>query len=261
MRIARASRVSDALGRQVDETERASVGTFNELSVAMVAEARHIRNTRGRLDTCEYLSFFVGAQHEGDAEAFCEDVIENGQAAATWRIADLLCGGHELRREGIRWTTSEYRSSFEGLTGERWFRTISAIEKYDRIPPADTGPGVVYRGTRYWTQRQHAPGPVPLRYTVIDSTYEVIERVSEEQLDIQIRRWMTSTAAWWANKYLTSEGPRATLEGVITAYPGAVEPSADGLVAIRALVREAKSGDPRWPGQVGFIGPDEWYRP
>lgn len=106
------------------------------------------------------------------------------------------------------------------------------------------------------------PGPVPLRYSVIDPRYEIVELVSDERLDVEIRRWMASTAAWWANKYLTAEGPRSTLEGIVTtAYPGAVEPSADGLIAIRALVLEARSGDPRWPSQVGFIGPDEWYRP
>jgi hypothetical protein len=51
------------------------------------------------------------------------------------------------------------------------------------------------------------------------------------------------------------------VEGIIGAYPSPVTPSADGLVALRALVREARSADPRWPRQVGYIGPDDWYRP
>ena len=75
-----------------------------------------------------------------------------------------------------------------------------------------------------------------------------------------IRRWMATCAAWWARDYLTAEGPRATVEGIVAAYPEPVTPSADGLIALAALVREARSGDPRWPGQVGFIGPDDWYR-
>ena len=165
-RIVRARRVAEALGRQVDESERAVAATFNDLPAAMLAEARKIRSTPGRLDTCDYLSFFVATRREGDAEMFCEDVIGNGQDAAAWGLADLLCGGaggHELRREGIVWTAAEYRSSFQGLTGKRWFRTRSIIDRDGGIPLSENGPGALLRDTRYWTQLEKSHGAVPVR--------------------------------------------------------------------------------------------------
>ena len=163
MRVIRTSRVAEALGREVHDSERGMIESFNDLPAAMVAEARQIRSTRGRYDTCDYLNFFVATHRQGDAETFCEDVVENGQDAAAWGIADLLCGGYELRREGITWTVAEYRAAFQGLTGERWFRTRSIIDRDGGIRLAENGPGALLRDTRYWTQLEKSHGAVPVR--------------------------------------------------------------------------------------------------
>ena len=57
-----------------------------------------------------------------------------------------------------------------------------------------------------------------------------------------------------------AEGRCATVESIIAAYPSPIVPSPDGMIALRALVQEAQLDDPRWPREVGFIGPEEWYR-
>jgi hypothetical protein len=255
------SRVSSALGREVLESERGMIKTFNDLTPDMLAKAREIRRTRGRLDTSDYLRFFVATHSDSDAEAFCEEVIENGEDASTWKFADCLCGGYEFEHKIVTQTVTQYRRSFDGLEGERWFTTRAITTGGGGIPIAETGPGLIFRDTRYHTQFAKPHGDVALRYVAISPKYETVERIEENDLDVEIRRWMASTAAWWANKYLLAEGARSTVEGVIAAYPEPITPSPDGMIAVQALVQEVRSGDPRWPGQVGFIGPDSWYRP
>jgi len=211
----------------------------------------------GPLPAVEYLGFFVAEQDSGDVMDFCEEVVKGGSDAATWRISDCLVGVVEERRAGIGLTIERYIAALDGVAGERWFRLRQDdVPLWDRLP--DVGPGTLIRGMRYWTPFDVPNRDAPIRRLRLDALE--VDRVPDGDIDVAIRRWMATCAAWWARDYLLGEGPRATVAGIVAAYPEPVTPSADGLIALAALVREARSGDPRWLGQVGFIGPDDWYR-
>jgi len=249
-----------AIERNVQETERGSIPTFNDLSPEMVAEVRAVRKVGGPMAASSYLLFFVREQSDGDADSFCEEVIDGGADVASWRTGDRLVGVAEWDRVALRLSVVEYISILEGIAGDRWYRSRLTSHSKEEIPVSDMGPGMLIRGMRYWTKLD-VPKPSNLiRIVAIGSMHEVVERVPDADIDAAIRRWMASTAAWWTEKYLLSEGPRATVDGILAAYPEPVTPSVDGMIALRALVQEARSGDSRWPGQVGFIGPDDWYR-
>jgi hypothetical protein len=255
----RISRVAEYITRAVTESERGFVATFNDIGADMLEELRSIRRRAGRIPTCDYLGFFVATRGDGDAESFCEEVVEGGAAASTWRIADRLIGGHEHQREGVSLTVDHYLDGMEGIQGERWHQLAPNSYAGNDIGTPDLGPGVLIRDTRYWTSIR-IPNQRPWVQGLILPAKDQLLHIANDQIDVAVRRWMATTAAWWTKEYLMAQGPRATVEGVIAAYPEPVTPSADGLVAIRALVREAQAGDPRWPSHVGFIGPDEWYR-
>jgi len=249
-----------AIERNVQETERGSIPTFNDLSSEMVAEARGVHRAGGRLAACSYLLFFVREQSDGDAESFCEEVIERGADASTWNIRDCLVSVVETDREGVTLSVDRYISALDGIEGERWFFARPLDVSNRGILMAGPGPGVLVRSVRYWT-RLNAPTAtdVHVRRIALDHDCSV-ERIPDGQIDGAIRRWIASTAAWWTREYLLTEGQHAAVEGIIAAYPEPITPSVDGMIALRALVQEARSGDSRWPGQVGFIGPDDWYR-
>jgi hypothetical protein len=254
-------RFAEFVEREVRESERNSVPTLNDLPPWMVEEAKLVWR-RGRLiPALDYLHFFVDGQDTADVMAFCEEVIAGGAEAATWRIADCLVGVAEKAREAITYTIENYLATLNGVAGERWFRSRRKDECLQVFSPAGTGPGTLIRAMRYWTPFEVPNIDAPIRRLAIDPALGSVERVPDGEMDIEIRRWMASAAAWWARDYLGAEAPHATVEGIVAAYTEPAVPSADGLVALRALVREARLGDPRWPGQAGFIGPDGWYRP
>lgn len=254
-------RFAELIERPIQESDRSSIATFNDLPPQMLQEARLVRKQGGRFPACEYLRFFVDKQDGGDAESFCEEVLEDGADAATWRIEDCLIGVVEQQREGLGLTVDGYIAGFDGVEGERWFRDCFLGGRPDEIPISSVGPGVLIRAVHYWTPLAIPKRKPSLRVCVIDPKYCIVERIPDSEIAVAIRRWMATLAAWWTRDYLMADAPRATVEGILGAYPVPVTPSADGLVALRALVQEARSGDPRWPGQVGYIGPDAWYRP
>ncbi|HEX4417469.1 MAG TPA: hypothetical protein VH165_06190 [Kofleriaceae bacterium] len=253
-------RLAEYLDRPVHEAERGSIATFNDLPPTMVEEVKAIRSRGGRLPACDYLAFFV-ATHDGcDVEDFCEEVLEGGAEVATWHIRDCLVGVAERHREGISLTVERYLAILDPMPGERWYRVDALHPHDDKFPVPGTGPGTLMRDTHYWTSIDMEKPYPPIHRLIISPERLTVSRIPAENIDVEIRRWMASVAAWWASEYLLAEGDRATAEGVLAAYQERVEPSADGLIAIRALVREARLGHPRWPGQSGYIGPDDWYR-
>ena len=254
-------RFADVLGRAVSETERGSIPTFNDMPPSGVEEARLVRLRGGRISARDYLRFFVKTQREHDADSFCEDVLEGGADAKTWRIEDCVVGVVEARCEGISLTVEQYVSALDGIQGERWFRTERTDLSAGSIPMSQAGPGTLIREMHYWSTLSMPNPAASIQRLAIDPSCTAVRKVPDGSLELTIRRWMSSVAAWWSSKYLLTNAMDANVEGVLAAYPEQVTPSLDGLVAIRALVREARSGDPRWPSQVGFIGPDEWYRP
>lgn len=253
-------RFSSALDRSIEESQRNSIATFNDLSPQVLQEVRTVLRRGGPLAACEYLRFFVEIQNNGDAEAFCEEVVEGNAEAATWRTADCLLGVAETGHEGIGLSVSDYVAHLKDAPGELWFRSRRTACAQDEFPLPSVGPGAVVRNMRYWTPAGMANMAPPLRLVEIDPRGRTIERIQEVCVDTEIRRWMATLAAWWARHYLLSHSRDASVDGIVSSYPKSVAPSSDGVIAMEALIKEARLGDSRWPREAGFIGPNAWYR-
>lgn len=238
--------------RDILESERGTVSTFNELPAWMVEEARMVAR-ESLVSAGRYLRFFVARDHASHAEDFIEEVLLKGEDAGTWRIQDCLV----IPDEPIETTALEmhYVDSFQGMPGERWFRAKlkPTDDEYDYIPGVV---GIVLRKTRYWGQVP--PGFVRFRFAGPDD----IEVVPPDRLESSVRRWIARRLAWWARAGLRR--PAVTGDELIAAVPevdlSRVTP--DARIAAAALAREAQAfGDsPSFPQQAGFLGPEEWYQ-
>jgi hypothetical protein len=242
--------------RDIPLSEQDSIATLNDLPGWMVEEAREIAR-ESRVGAVRYLRFYVAAHRSSSAEDFVEDVLQNGQAAATWRIRDALFVPHEPRHI-IEVAVDRYVDGLAAVDGERWFRMRpkGAEHLSDYLPGMV---GIVQRQTRYWHVTPDRITRCPLALAAD------VEAVDPAQLHGSIRRWIARRLAWWARAYLEQHRGHATCDGIIASAsePGGPEATADARVAATALAREAAThGDSTaFPLRAGFLGPDVWYQP
>jgi hypothetical protein len=253
-------RLAEFVDREIHISEWHSIPTLNHMPPNLLEEARTVWK-RGRLiPTLRYLQFFVDNERRGDFMTFAEDVVAGGKDVATWGTANCFVGVVEHERSDITLTIDEYIATLDGVAGERWFRLRETGGDSRDFPALTAGPGTRLQGMRYWMRSDDVPSPPSIRRIRMWWSSLEAKRIPDGELDVAIRRWMAASAACCTRDYLRIEAQGATVEGVLAALRTPVAPSIDGVVALRALVQEARSGDPRWPGQVGYIGPDAWYR-
>jgi hypothetical protein len=248
-------RFQSSLSRVVTEAERGSVPTFYDMAPAMLEEARRVRELDGIVQCVEYLRFFVVESAEEDVLMFYDEVVTGGGTLAGWRTEDRLVSIGEQRREPITFDVPDCVRRLDRLDGgERWFRVDFGSGNPANVPFPTSGPGVRFRNMKYWS-RIELSSIEDAEVTYVSGRSWI--PIDVDHIDIEIRRWVAAQAAWSANEYLRAA--RAPTADGIAAAAYKSKPSPDGWIALRALAREAVSGDPRWPSQPGRIGPDDWY--
>jgi hypothetical protein len=230
------------LGRPLLPGAQHSVPTLNDLGPEMLAEARMLAN-KSLVAAVGYLHFHVAKSVE--APDFCTDVLLGGADPATWGIKDLLCFRNVKALLSFR--VSDFVEGLKGVSGERWFRLPpTADSPYSNVPGA---PGVLVRSARYWWTF-----PSGTHSAVVDVP---LERISDAELPIAVRRWIASRLAWAARDYLSQGAPSA--EGLLSTLGISRDRiGEDALIALHSLVREASRPAESSLFAPGFRGPDEW---
>jgi hypothetical protein len=233
-------------------SEQGSIATLNDLPAWMVDEARVIAR-ESVVGAVRYLRFYVATHHSSSAEDFVEDVLLEGQDAATWKVRDCVC--FPVERAATTALEVHYLESLAGVEGERWFRI--ALRPGDHHSAASRGAvGVLKRNVRYWHTTPDEIGDYPVKP-------EDIEVVDAVHLEISVRRWIAHRMAWWTRAHLEQRRPGLSGDDMLGAVPE-VELSrvtADARIAADALAREVVAyGDSAdFPRRAGFLGPDAWY--
>jgi hypothetical protein len=270
------TRIASFLTREVTEAERETVPSYREMPSHLLQELRDVRKRCGRIAALRYLQFFVGRENERRAPDFIEDVVENPNAVASrWQIFDTVI---VAKLPIVSATVAAYLSVFDELDGERWYRLVS--EPLQLGVPDDGAPGILLRDY-YWY------GPTPWRGESQDRPYvgriqqcsrrdnNRLEEIPEAELPIAVRRWLAREIA--SHFRFTNLQPPYTYHAIresLRSYSWPVrsddgrdrtlitdiEPSADILIAIDALVKESQLPGADFPNSAGFLGPDDWYR-
>jgi hypothetical protein len=270
-------RIAALLTRPVKEEERESMLSLRAITEAALSEVRDVRRRFGRMEALMYIQFFVNRENDDEARDFVEEVVEAPSAvAAQWRIFDTVV---VPAVNFLTATIESYVQNIDNLDGERWYSLFS--EPLQLVMPRGGAPGVLFRN--------HVKGsPIPMlkpttsatefRSTQhISKTVHRMERIAHPNLPVAIRRWMgrelaayivrnellnchkfTSTAIREAIR--SYAWPQTNDGGVTYTDITDIEPSADALIAIDALVKESQMNDANFPNNAGFLGPDEWYQ-
>ncbi len=269
------ARVAPFLTREVTEAERESVPSYREMSEQTLAELRHVNRTFGMIAAVHYIHFFVNREDDRETMDFIEDVVENPNAVASrWQIFDTVI---VAKLPLVSATVAAYLSVFDELDGERWYRLVS--EPLQLGVPDDGAPGILLRDY-YWY------GPTPWRGESQDRPYvgriqqcskrdnNRLEEIPEAELPIAVRRWLAREIAsrfgftklqppythHTIRESLRSYSWPASDDGVTYTETSDIEPSADVLIAVDALVKESQLPGADFPNSAGFLGPDDWYR-
>ena len=249
--------VEQALGRAIDDGACHSIATLNEASPAMIEDLRRLVPDGYLINA--YLRFHVVRYKMDNSEDFVKDVVIGGAEPSTWGFRDVFVHLEEPDRMfclGLHWDL--LRDRFAATAGARWWRAcVSSVANSEASWSGWGAIGMRIDHVPYWWR--HPEGMMDSRCT--DETGTLVEKVDDEAAPLALRRWIAFRIGWWAKDYLQRSGPAATAEGILTAMDaGPSDLSADGRIALHALVRECASAfDPE--RQVrGFVGPDEWYR-
>jgi hypothetical protein len=240
------SQLEALLGRKLPVEARASVPTLNDLPAALLEEARALAR-RSRPAAVLFLQYHVVRSVE--APDFCEEVLLGTADAATWGTRDVICVSDAGSTALLSFCVPDAMEALRPIEGDRWYRLAPpAAPSYFGVPGA---PGVLVRAARYWWER-----PAGVESAVLSGP---IERLSDADVPIAMRRWLASRIAWTAGDYLGRGAP--SVNDLLAALGGSpADASPDALIATEALVRESRLPDEQPTLALGFRGPDDWYR-
>lgn len=248
--------IEEYMGRSVNEAERASVPTLNDVDGELLATLRAWPRPRAFMWGPRCLRFFVHRSEGADLVGFIEAVHDGSVEPAHWERGDMffsLLGGpylHEIYTIGV----SDVISDLAGIAGSRYYRRSSAGSL-----------GVLFPDFRYW-MNPNASAPHTGR-----GRAGVLEHLGEAELPIALRRWQAARISWYAGPTYWAAG-NPTVESLthqITHFfpygrpkenAGVPNLSVDAVIAMRALIAEFNLKSPEFEERAGTLGPDEWYR-
>lgn len=245
------SKIEQELGRKLDASRRWTVPTLNEVSLDMLDDLRRLSPTCINF----YLMYHLKRGSESLFEDFVRDVVKGGADPKTWGYCDSLVLVIDGAGKPLTMSADGTRELLSTIAGARWscLSVENAVE-VNRAPaqPSLGAPGVLLEHAPYWWK---TPNREVQRHLV--SSQESIAEVSDRAFPIAFRRWIARRVTWWARHVDLAS---ATAEQVVAAT--GTEPalvSADGAIALAALLREAAQPFDPVTQVRGYIGPDEWY--
>ena len=251
------SLIEEYLERTVGESERASIRNLNEVPDPLLQTMRASPRPIIWMRAPRVLRFFVAVINEEQALSFADEVIAKGDSATGWRNGCALYFQSYSSRDAHSVVVADLKASLEKVAGERFF-----CRRGERLKGTI---GVLVRNHRYWhctPFRNHEQENES--YGVIHAIPgEDLVKIEERDFECEMRRRMATDISVYTRLASTSECSVDSVIAGLRQHPGigaTAIPSNDGLISIRALVKEARSGSPDFPLRAGFIGPDDWYR-
>ena len=252
-----ASLIEDYLQRTVSESERASIPNLNEVSDPLLQTMSAWPRPIIWMRAPRVLRFFVAEIDEEQALSFADEVIAKGGSATGWRNGSALYFRSYSSRDAYSVVVADLKASLDKVAGEHFF-----ARQGERLKGTI---GVLVRGHRYWHStpfRNHEQAIES--YGVVHAIPEKeLVKIEERDFECEMRRRMSNDIAVYARLASASECSVDSVIAGLRQHPGigaTATPSNDGLISIRALVKEARTGSPDFPLHAGFIGPDDWYR-
>jgi hypothetical protein len=271
------------LERPVSESERGSIPTLNDVGGELLETLRGWPRPYAMLYGPHCLEFFV-AEHEGVnwmqiegrflREQFVEDIYDRKAEPAEWKRGPAFFGLDRIMFELQSVDVASVISDLATVPGDRYYQMVYAGGTLAEI-------GVIFADYRYWmTPNKSAPHVGPGR--IVDlSKMELrskdgkpmpeIRYVPESDLPVALRRWQAlmfqriAGEDYWAAGNPTAESLAHRLMhfdqlGRPKENLGEHQPTADALIAMRALIAEYRLNSPDFAQRAGALGPDEWYR-
>lgn len=248
-------RIEKLLQREFDPSEFRSTPTLNDVPGWMIEELRVLAREADVL-VYSYLSYHLKIDHWGFDE-FLRDVVRGTADPKTWGYKDCFVhiaeGGVD---ELLAMTVELIKAELEDVPGDRWFteafhEPLRANNPHP-LPPAGP-PGVLVRQVPYWWR---APRKT-LQTLIILPEHLLVTRIPESGIGIAHRRWVASEIGRMGQRLDLSSIDAPQLLEAFEVEPSQV--SEDGLIALTALLREARLPFDPTVQVRGYIGPDEWY--
>lgn len=207
------------------------MATLNDLTPEQVEIARRL--ARGhRVAATEYLERVVRRCDFSDAAPFVDEVLLGGGDAATWGLADLLCGPAWPVREMLLAPAASVLGSLDHVEGERWWRRRPTLATWGEDPRS---PAVLVRATRYWQRSELAWQ----HNVVVDPrSRAALDRVTDPALEL--RRSIASCAMWAA--FATPMPLEVDALAQMLGVPRGSPLSGDGHLALSGLLLELRTG-------------------
>lgn len=246
--------VERELGRALDFAQAHRVPTLNDITPTMLDDLRRL----SPLCVNAYLRFHLREGSEHVFDEFTRDVIRGHMDSKTWGYRDVLVlVPEDDRGQALTMSVEQLRAIFAGIEGKRWacFAVKNPHQvKHGAGASAWGAPGVLVHHVPYfWAS--------PRKEAVVHVTSPLweINDIPETGLVVAFRRWIALRVSWWAkfrSIELSSATPGQVAEAIGVDFDRV---SADGLVALTALIREARGPFDPDKDVRGYTGPDEWF--
>lgn len=246
------SRIEQQLGRTLDYSRRNSVVTLNDIPPDMLDDLRRL----GPECLNWYLGYHLKRGNETAFEDFIRDVVIGGMDPKNWGYHDRLALVDDRSGEPLTMSVENTKELLSEVEGERWvcYSVDNAVEANRRAVTGALGaPGVLVRHAPYWWAPRREVSTHFLSPRLLTKT------ISDRDFDVAFRRWIARRVTWWA-KPPRVDLTTASADQVVAALGiDASRVTADGAIALAALLREARLPfDPNTQVR-GYIGPDAWY--
>jgi uncharacterized protein YjbI with pentapeptide repeats len=239
-------RIEDELRRPLAVPEVEVRDDAGALSDAQLSVLRTLASTSVLL-AATYARGVVPSLDRRDAQSLAEEVGARGAPLVAWLRRDVLCiPAIDDPRSLLAATVDDLLGPLRALRGT-WGRLAVTADEWTNSSTAGAPGLLVQQIGRSW---RSPPGTVSIR---VDRPPRTVESFSDEA--VALRRWIASRVARTAGDALGAASSVADLLPRLGTDPDA--PSADGRVALAALLRERNvvaNGIP------GYVGPDDWYR-
>lgn len=241
--------VEQALGRRLLQRDRDSVPNLNDVSDALLADARTVlANSRSMLTIYEFLRYYCGGENFRHFGNFIEDVVRGNQPAAEWGLGDRAWAPDTSLQDQLYKSRDALLEPMGGYHGLRFPAYLQAWTNGASHSGAPVRPlyGVNYRN---WTE-YCKPGVSLFSTSTLEPAPDIHSTVC---------RWIAARIA-----RCTAAGHLPGVEGLRARW-GEIEIadladwSPDARTALAVLLRELRELGPSAEHIPGFRAPDEWY--
>lgn len=234
------------IGRRLQESERGSVASLNDLAQVLIGEARRLPWPLAHL----FVRYYVRPEARSLLPQFVDEVVFGSVPVAEWLRGRILAPDFTLQEL----ISIDVRSVLDVLgprEGDKWRRIRPDRLRWEANEEWMGAPAIVRPELDYrYVAGQH----------VLDFRLGYgFDLEDVDDISVSTRRWMASRFAAAAWRHGVFGIPRSLNELISVLKLGPENPSEDALLSFQALLAEEQIGPLEDTAVPGFRGPDEWY--